>query len=125
VTPDEGRQLLKTRALQGSQPQGVTITLPEAASAPDSTGKPGKGHPRPTGYCKRCGKTWTSRLLAHCSASCRSFSGPTGFDRHRVDFTCRDPATLTKPDGSQLFVVEDGVWRYPGHKPEGLPYAES
>ncbi|MEV5819389.1 hypothetical protein AB0L22_09450 [Micromonospora haikouensis] len=43
---------------------------------------------------------------AHCSACHTTFGGVTGFDSHRKDGTCVDPATLG-------FVQRDGVWRMP------------
>ncbi|MFI2663379.1 FDXHR family putative zinc-binding protein [Micromonospora carbonacea] len=43
---------------------------------------------------------------AHCSVCHHTFGGVTGFDSHRRDGTCLDPATLG-------FVQRDGVWRAP------------
>jgi hypothetical protein len=41
---------------------------------------------------------------AHCSVCHRTFGGVYGFDRHRHDGRCLDPAGLH-------MILRDGVWR--------------
>ena len=43
---------------------------------------------------------------AHCGVCHRTWGGVTGFDAHRRDGVCLDPATLG-------YVERDGVWRTP------------
>lgn len=48
-----------------------------------------------------------SPAQAHCKSGChRTFGGVGGFDRHRRDGQCLDPATLG-------YVERDGIWRLP------------
>ncbi|MFY1686426.1 hypothetical protein [Plantactinospora sp. WMMB782] len=43
---------------------------------------------------------------AHCATCHRTFGGVTGFDAHRKDAACLDPAGFG-------YVERDGVWRTP------------
>lgn len=54
-----------------------------------------------TDTCKR-----PSPAQAHCATCHRTFGGVTGFDRHRRNGACIDPATV----GYELVV---DVWRLP------------
>lgn len=55
-----------------------------------------------TATCRR-----PSPAQAHCKSGChRTFGGVGGFDRHRRDGQCLDPATLG-------YVERDGIWRAP------------
>lgn len=47
-----------------------------------------------------------SPFQAHCGACHRSWGGVSGFDAHRKDGRCLDPASLG-------YVERDGVWRTP------------
>lgn len=48
-----------------------------------------------------------SPAQAHCKSGChRTFGGVGGFDRHRRDGQCHDPAGLG-------MVERDGIWREP------------
>lgn len=63
--------------------------------------------------CNRSGCTAVrpTPSQAHCTVCHETFGGVTGFDNHRKDGWCHNPATLsmTQDDG--------GVWRRP--RPEG------
>lgn len=43
---------------------------------------------------------------AHCPTCHRTFGGVTGFDAHRINGECRDPAT-------RGYVLNGGIWRTP------------
>jgi hypothetical protein len=44
--------------------------------------------------CK-CGARWSGGRTAHCPADChKTFSGVTGFDAHRRNGQCLDPASI-------------------------------
>jgi hypothetical protein len=45
---------------------------------------------------------------AHCGACHRTFGSASGFDKHRRDGQCLDPATLKVP-----MTETDGIWRWP------------
>lgn len=48
-----------------------------------------------------------SPAMAHCKSGChRTFGGVRGFDNHRRDGQCVDPATIG-------LVERDGIWRAP------------
>lgn len=47
-----------------------------------------------------------SPAMAHCPTCHRTFGGVTGFDAHRKDGHCLNPADLG-------YVERDGVWRLP------------
>lgn len=44
--------------------------------------------------CTRCGARANGRAYAHCAKCHETFSGVTGFDRHRRGGECLDPATI-------------------------------
>lgn len=46
------------------------------------------------GSCRGCLATWTGERAAHCSGCHTTFSGVTGFDRHRVHGSCHSPVNL-------------------------------
>ena len=48
---------------------------------------------------------------AHCGACHRTFGSVTGFDRHRRNGECVDPATLPMHTDAR------GVWRWDGGNP--------
>lgn len=60
-----------------------------------------------TATCKKCGATWRSLSICHCSGCCETFSGISAFDHHRTYYTCRAP----KRRGLELI---EGVWHFPG-----------
>lgn len=58
-------------------------------------GEPGTADPATLPYTCRCGTRWNGTRTAHCAAQChRTFTGVTGFDAHRRDGQCVDPASL-------------------------------
>lgn len=57
----------------------------------------------PLGLCSRCGKRWWGTTQSHCRACCESFTGPTGFDRHRRGGQCLNPADVG-------LVSDNGGW---------------
>lgn len=63
--------------------------------------------------CTRCGARANGRAYAHCGArGChRTFSSVSGFDRHRRDGQCVDPATV-----GLVEVTRSGWtrWQFPG-----------
>lgn len=58
-----------------------------------------------------CGAMWTSTRAAHCASCHETFGGVSGFEKHRRNLQCIDPATL----GLVLVEQEQGVslWRRP------------
>ncbi len=42
--------------------------------------------------CRACGQVWTGHTACHCPTCHETFSSVDTFDRHRMDFVCRDPA---------------------------------
>jgi hypothetical protein len=47
-------------------------------------------------HCRECGATWNMGTSAsHCTKCHRTFRSPWGFDHHRSDGACLDPATMT------------------------------
>lgn len=66
--------------------------------------------------CNRSGCTAVrpTPTQAHCTVCHETFGGVTGFDNHRKDGWCHNPATLAEP------MIQDyhGVWRRP--RPVGV-----
>jgi len=58
-----------------------------------------------------CGASWSGHSRCHCSSCHRTFVAITAFDRHRISFTCVDPAT-------RGLVFRDGLWGKPA-MPQG------
>jgi hypothetical protein len=64
-----------------------------------------------------CGVTWqqVGNRTGHCAACHRTFDDLRGFEKHqRVEggrVQCLDPATLTRRDGSPLYVARKAVPR--------------
>jgi hypothetical protein len=50
--------------------------------------------------CGGCHRQWHSTNEAHCATCHRHFGGVYGFDAHRRDGACVDPATLTDKAGN-------------------------
>lgn len=46
---------------------------------------------------------------AHCRMCCETFGGVSGFDAHRKDGWCHNPATLSTPMSQD----DRGIWRWP------------
>lgn len=71
------------------------------------------------GTCS-CGRQWRGVAEAHCRTCCAHFKSVSGFDEHRRNGTCADPATLTRRDGGPAFRLDDhGRWTlaYAGEHP--------
>ncbi len=52
--------------------------------------------------CGGCDRRWNSTSEAHCATCHCHFSTVANFDRHRVNGTCADPATLTDRHGQPI-----------------------
>lgn len=63
--------------------------------------------------CGGCDAKWAGTSRAHCAACHSTFSGPSLFDRHRVNSKCARPESLG-------FVLDGGTWRTPApaNRPE-------
>jgi len=59
------------------------------------------------GYCIKCKERWTGSGKAHCTGCHKTFRSVGGFDKHRRDFTCYDPADI----GMEM--DENGCWFTP------------
>ena len=58
-----------------------------------------------------CGATWGGHQACHCAGCHRTFTGESGFVRHRRDLQCIDPTTARRKDGSPAFEVNArGQW---------------
>jgi hypothetical protein len=44
--------------------------------------------------CGRCAARWTATRAAHCAGCHRTFSTVSGFDKHRRDGGCLEPAAV-------------------------------
>ncbi len=58
------------------------------------------------GYCIRCTTRWEGKNKAHCTACHRTFKSVSGFDKHRRDFHCLDPAEIG-------MVLKNDAWTTP------------
>jgi hypothetical protein len=59
------------------------------------TPEPGTTGPTtPAHTCGGCTTRWTGTGTAHCASCHRTFSAVSGFDTHRRNGTCVDPATV-------------------------------
>ena len=65
------------------------------------------------GNCARCGAEWKSETACHCNGCHRTFSSLSGFDAHRRNLKCVDPATVGLEKNAK------GWWRHPlkGNRP--------
>jgi hypothetical protein len=85
----------------------------------------------PEPHSCQCGRQWAGGRPAHCAGCHRTFSSDSAFDLHLIappQFgpppfeTCRDPASLTKGDGTprlEMVVARFGpVWSWPGTRPD-------
>jgi hypothetical protein len=76
------------------------------------------------GNCAGCGRRWNALGQAHCAQCHAHFGSDTAFDLHlgRIPASgpppCRNPAKLTKRDGTPRLVLRDGVWVKPTADPE-------
>lgn len=66
-----------------------------------------------------CGSWWSGINRAHCAACCRTFSGDSAAEKHRVgtpgvDRHCADPATVGLVAREMPYGI---LWGWPG--PEG------
>jgi hypothetical protein len=63
------------------------------ASAKGPVLLPTPGSALPEGHVRcRCGAYWTGHRAAHCAACHVTFTSVSGFDHHRIDGRCHDPA---------------------------------
>lgn len=46
------------------------------------------------GFCVKCRLRWGSRSWCHCTGCHRTFRSTGGFDKHRRDMVCIDPAEI-------------------------------
>lgn len=58
------------------------------------------------GYCGVCKERWKGTSKAHCMGCHRTFKSVSGFDRHRRDFKCLDPADCG-------MLMKEGIWARP------------
>jgi hypothetical protein len=76
------------------------------------------------GNCAGCDRTWDALGQAHCPSCHAHFSSDSAFDLHlgRIPASgpprCKDPAKLTKGDGTPKLVLRDGIWGKPTRDPE-------
>jgi hypothetical protein len=59
--------------------------------------------------CRNCGRRWSGETECHCPTCHRHFGNVSGFDRHRRNDTCLDPATEQRRDGNPAFTTTDRV----------------
>lgn len=73
---------------------GETTTEPNSPASGGASGVESASQPLPHGC--RCGARWGGSNTAHCAAvGChRTFAAVGGFDAHRRDGRCLDPATI-------------------------------
>lgn len=57
--------------------------------------------------CSGCANTWSGTQKCHCSGCHVTFGGVSGFDKHRQDFRCIDPAYV------DLVLNAEGCWVHP------------
>lgn len=58
----------------------------------------------------RCGRRWDKLKTCHCCVCHRTFTAITGFDRHRRNGKCLDPATVGLVDANRTY----SCWGWPG-----------
>lgn len=51
-------------------------------------------HGEGSSCCRKCGVAWTGHARNHCPTCHETFGGVGGFDMHRRDGRCVDPATV-------------------------------
>lgn len=61
----------------------------------------------------RCGRRWTGLNTAHCTTCHNTFSGVTGFDKHRKDGECINPPEVGLVDAGRTY----SCWKQKG--PQG------
>ena len=59
------------------------------------------------GYCSKCHERWPGTARAHFTGCHKTFRSAGGFDKHRKDFACLDPANI----GMEM--DEKGSWLTP------------
>lgn len=58
-------------------------------------------------HCRRCHRSWASRLEMHCVTCHRHFANPKACDAHQPGSECQDPMEVLRADGQPKFVVLD------------------
>lgn len=76
------------------------------------------------GYCD-CGRIWDASGEAHCAECHQQFTSDSGFEAHRRDGICQDPATLTRvKSNKRVFAPADrasgDTWKLADDRPHGL-----
>lgn len=51
--------------------------------------------------CNGCSSRWGGLRTAHCSACHRTFTAPSGFDKHRRNNGCENPALIGLVDSGR------------------------
>lgn len=60
--------------------------------------------------CNGCEKRWTGLKSAHCVGCHLTFTSVSGFDTHRRDYKCLNPAIILTRNGEPAFVPADKPW---------------
>lgn len=99
------RKCLRSDSIASSPTSDGTKYPREQRAEPTDDYRPSAGP-----SCKGCGSRWTGLNAAHCAGCCRTFTSATGFDKHRRDGRCLDPATARARNGYLIFVPADRPW---------------
>lgn len=74
------------------------------------------GPTTPAHTCGGCPARWTGTSTAHCAGCHHTFSSVTGFDTHRRQGQCADPATVGLVHNDTR-----GCWTFPPPDPTKRP----